>query len=206
MAQRHDRLRDEGKEQLVSMMDDLFTSLGHRIEELLLRNSRSVIDMTIFNLCDHENASSLLSLDLSYCSNVTDKSLKRLSSYRCSDGNGLRSLWLTGCSGISETGIRELLSKETAKSLSSIDISKCNQVKCISCFEGGNKHNIRTLRAASCGKLREIALTLPSSNTIREISVPDCEALSSVRFAFLSLLICTTREIGNHSFDSTLLM
>jgi uncharacterized protein (DUF1499 family) len=183
LAQKHDYLREEGKDRLVAIMDDLFSYVGSRIEELVLRNSESVIDMTVFTLCDHDNTGYISSLDLSYCSNVTDKALKRISQYRCFDGSSLRSLWLTGCNRVTEEGLKALLTGETAKSLSSIDVSKCNRVKCISCFNENSKHCVRSLRAASCGNLRQVSLSLPSVSTIRDISLPQCEALTSVRCA-----------------------
>ncbi|KAF8036069.1 hypothetical protein BT93_C1918 [Corymbia citriodora subsp. variegata] len=92
-----------------------------RVSKVLLRKRKNVKDLGVVSLV--ERAKNLTTLDLGWCSLITDQSLEAIGRANC-----IRTLNLEGCCMISDSGLAHLASGSLARTLKKLVLAKCDQI------------------------------------------------------------------------------
>lgn len=92
-----------------------------RILKVLLRRRKNVEDLGVMSLV--ERAKNLRTLDLGWCSLITDQSLEAIGRANC-----IRTLNLEGCSMISDSGLAYLANGSLARTLKKLVLAECDQI------------------------------------------------------------------------------
>lgn len=92
-----------------------------RVSKVLLRRRKNVEDSGVVSLV--ERAKNLRTLDLGWCSLITDQSLEAIGRANC-----IRTLNLERCSMISDSGLAYLANGSLARTLKKLVLAECDQI------------------------------------------------------------------------------
>ncbi|KAL3746769.1 hypothetical protein ACJRO7_015670 [Eucalyptus globulus] len=188
-----------------------------RLSEVLLRRRKNVEDVGVVSLV--ERAKNLRTLDLGWCSLITDQSLEAIGRANC-----VRTLNLEGCSKISDAGLAYLASGSLARTLRKLVLAECDQITDSGASVLQRFCCLEELNIADCGprvtdnggiaiaaikSLRKLNLAwlINLSDTTLFAVAEKCENLASIDLTGCELISgAGIRAFENHSCLDTLVL
>ncbi|XP_039165725.1 F-box/LRR-repeat protein 4 [Eucalyptus grandis] len=164
-----------------------------RLSEVLLRRRKNVEDVGVVSLV--ERAKNLRTLDLGWCSLITDQSLEAIGRANC-----VRTLNLEGCSKISDAGLAYLASGSLARTLKKLVLAE---------YCGPRVTDNGGIAIAAIKSLRKLNLAwlINLSDTTLFAVAEKCENLASIDLTGCELISgAGIRAFENHSCLDTLVL